>query len=404
MIFRFSLYGFLKNQQYYEPFLFLAFMEKGLTFFQIGLLIAFREICFNLFEAPSGAVADLAGRRRCMIFCFASFIVSFLIFGLSCALWHLFAGMFFFALGDAFRTGTHKAIIFDWLAMQDRAAECTKVYGITRSWAKVGSALSALIAAGLVFYTGRYSTVFLFTAIPYALGLVNVSFYPKALDGEKKQVSIARMAQHLWSALRQSVARAQLRRLLVESMCLNGALKSTKDYVQPVLKQAAVALPIFVALHDKKRAAVLVGVVYCVLNLMSGVASRLSHRFPRGLGGEDKAARTIWWAELLFFVGLTLALLHGQLAAAIALFIAVRLLQDIWQPMLVSRVNAGCDPAMSATVLSIESQARSIYTLVLAPLLGLMVDHFQHLWPVGALGALTAAAILLLYRKERPGA
>jgi hypothetical protein len=31
MLFRFSLYGFLKNQQYYDPFLILAFLDKGLS-------------------------------------------------------------------------------------------------------------------------------------------------------------------------------------------------------------------------------------------------------------------------------------------------------------------------------------------------------------------------------------
>ena len=30
MLFRFSLYGFLKNQRYFEPFLVLVFLEKGL--------------------------------------------------------------------------------------------------------------------------------------------------------------------------------------------------------------------------------------------------------------------------------------------------------------------------------------------------------------------------------------
>ena len=38
MLSRFCLYGFLKNQQYYDPFLVLAFREKGLSFAAIGLL------------------------------------------------------------------------------------------------------------------------------------------------------------------------------------------------------------------------------------------------------------------------------------------------------------------------------------------------------------------------------
>ena len=132
MLVRFCLYGFLKNQKYYEPFLVLAFLEKGLSFFDIGLLIAFREIAINLFELPSGAAADLYGRRRSMILSFACYLVAFAVFAASSAMWTLFAAMFFFALGEAFRSGTHKAMIFDWLALEGRPHEKTRVYHCER--------------------------------------------------------------------------------------------------------------------------------------------------------------------------------------------------------------------------------------------------------------------------------
>jgi MFS family permease len=147
MLFRFSLYGFLKNQQYYDPFIILAFREKGLEFFVIGLLIGFRELCINLFEVPTGAIADLCGRRRSMILSFVSYIISFAVFAASTVLWQLFAAMLFFAVGEAFRTGTHKAMILNWLRLQGRESEKTKTYGFTRSWAKIGSAVSVVIAA-----------------------------------------------------------------------------------------------------------------------------------------------------------------------------------------------------------------------------------------------------------------
>ena len=81
MIGRFSLYGFLKNQQYYDYFLILAFRQMGLSYFAIGILVAFREIMINLMEIPTGGVADLCGRRGSMIFSFVSYIISFAIFG-----------------------------------------------------------------------------------------------------------------------------------------------------------------------------------------------------------------------------------------------------------------------------------------------------------------------------------
>ncbi|TFH33821.1 MAG: MFS transporter, partial [Dehalococcoidia bacterium] len=70
MLWRFSLYGFLKNQRYFEPFIILFFLQRGLSFTQIGFLIGFRELFINLAEIPSGAIADLFGRRRCMMLSF----------------------------------------------------------------------------------------------------------------------------------------------------------------------------------------------------------------------------------------------------------------------------------------------------------------------------------------------
>ena len=64
LLFRFSLYGFLKNQRYFEPFIILFFLDQGLSFTLIGVLVAIREFSTNLMEIPSGALADLYGRRQ----------------------------------------------------------------------------------------------------------------------------------------------------------------------------------------------------------------------------------------------------------------------------------------------------------------------------------------------------
>jgi hypothetical protein len=53
MITRFSLYGFLKNLDFSEPFLILFYLSIGLNFFQIGILVSFQNICVNLMEIPA---------------------------------------------------------------------------------------------------------------------------------------------------------------------------------------------------------------------------------------------------------------------------------------------------------------------------------------------------------------
>lgn len=401
MLFRFSLYGFLKNQQYYEPFLLLVLLEKGLSFTQIGLLIGFREICINVMEIPTGAIADVAGRRRSMILSFLAYIASFLIFAFAQPIWTLLAAMLLFSLGEAFRTGTHKAIIFDWLNREGRADEKTRVYGYTRSWSKIGSAVSAVIAAGLVFATGRFSSVFVYCTIPYALGIINFMGYPSYLDGPADgKASIAGVLRTLYDSFGQCVKSASLRRLLTESMCFEGTFKVCKDYLQTIIRSAALVIPLSVlaGYSDAQRTAVLAAPIFLVLYLLGSWASRHAHVLADRAGGEDRGAAWLWWAYLAMFAVIAGASSLGVPSAAIPAFVALALVENFWRPILVSRFADHADPARQATVLSIESQGKSFVAAGMAPLLGLAVDHMpadMKFLPVGLVGVLVASAMIL---------
>ena len=98
----------------------LAFLEAGLTFVEVGGLIALRELATNFLEIPSGAAADVWGRRRALMVSFGAYVISFLAFGLASSPAMFIPAMLLFSVGEAFRTGTHKAMIFAWLKEQGR--------------------------------------------------------------------------------------------------------------------------------------------------------------------------------------------------------------------------------------------------------------------------------------------
>lgn len=400
MIKRFSLYGFLKNQRYFEPFLILVFLEKGLTFFEIGLLIGFREVCINLLEVPSGAAADLYGRRRSMIFSFGAYILSFATFALSQTVFGLIAAMFLFALGDVFRTGTHKAMIFDWLKHENRIEEKTRVYGYTRSWSKMGSALSVLIAAGLVFYSGKYSHIFWFSIPPYLLAILNFWGYPRYLDGDlTAKLSLRQVLNHFREGFKLTWNNLNLRRLVIESMNYEGLYKAIKDYLQPVIHQTALALPIFLAGRDSQRAAVLIGAVYFLLHFLSGLASRHSHFLAQRFRTEVNASGFLWLLYSGFFLILTIAFWFNWHALMITCFVGLAMAQNFWRPLLVSRFDDYAPPEMGATILSIESQSKSVATMVFAPILGFLVDQLGF-WPLGVLGMSVSILVLILFYQK----
>lgn len=407
MIRRFSLYGFLKNQKYYEPFIILFFLEKGLSFTEIGFLVAFRELCINLMEIPSGAVADLYGRRRSMMLSFLAYIVSFALFSIGRDYPHFFVAMFFFSIGEAFRTGTHKAMIFTWLRLRDRADEKVKVYGYTRSWSKIGSACSILFATFFVIAGNNYTSVFYYSIIPYLLGLVNFLGYPKELDGRPdKNAGPGVVFSHFRNALRRSVQVRPLRRLIVESMAFEGVFKASKDYLQPILKSLALSIPVFVAIDETRRSAILVGVVYFVLHLGSAWASRKSHRIADLAGGERAGSRLLWKVNFLAYGLLVPLLFLGYYVPAVIAFVCLHLLQNVWRPILISRFQSFAAWGEGATVLSIESQAKTVSTMIIAPLLGFAVDLAGargpggEFWPAAAVGVLAAFYILATMKKD----
>jgi len=435
MLFRFSLYGFLKNQRYFEPFLILALLARGVPFWLLGVLISVREIAINLMEIPSGAVADVLGRRRSMIASFAAYIVSFVLFafatparlGQAGMIAGLFAAMVLFSVGEAFRTGTHKAMIFAWLRRQGRADEKTKVYGFTRSWSQIGSAVCALIAPVLVIVFRDYEVVFLACLVPYALNIVNFLSYPSYLDGDTgRRRNVGEVVATLAAALRRSLRHRPLRRLLAESMGFEGTFKVSKDFLQPVLKTAAVGVlagavaswPWLGRLGDVQRTALLVGLVYAVLHVLSSVASRRADALARRAGSDERGGRWLWTMNLGCFVLLSGSLLLGlagrpgaALAGAVVAFVALFILQNFWRPILIGRVADQSDEKQMATVLSVESQCKSLFAAVLAPALWWTVGRTTE-WlgegeplrflPVGLLGVAVAAAMLLT--SPRPAA
>ncbi len=376
MIARFALYGFLKNQQYYEPFFMLALLEKGVSFTIIGLLVSVREITVNLLEVPSGYMADRWGRRRCMSLSMAAYIVSFLLLYACLDAWGLAVAMVLFGTGEAFRSGTHKAMIMHWAELNGRKSELTRIYGYTRSWSKIGSAVSAVAAGLIVSFSGTYSSVFLYSIPPYLLCLANVATYPPSLEagsgGKESESADSAAAGAAGSpgasapqGFLRSLMEGPLPRLLLASILFEGAYKSTKDYVQPFVKGM---------FGDISSTAFVVSGYYLVLALVATVSSRHAHRIEKSCGGRDSAGRLLWILAVVLYGALSLSLSLELGWAVLLAFLALASLQNLWRPLQIARISETAPSERLATVLSIDSQGRSAASFVLSPLAGWLVD------------------------------
>lgn len=387
--YKFSLYGFFKNLRLFDPFLLLYFVDAGLSYSEIGILYAFRELVINMFEILSGVIADVVGRKNAMIAAFVSYIVSFLLFyGLTSFAGFLLAFLFY-GLGDSFRTGTHKAMINAYLIRKGWQDEKVQYYGRTRSWSQRGAAISSLLSAGLLLYTGDYSLLFLLTALPYVFDLLLLSSYPSYLNGETKLTY-----RYLWPSVLQHVKelvvtmkRLSSAKALVLTSSFTGYYKAAKDYVQ-IIVTALAARVALQGLSEEQLIAVCIGLTYFGLYMFTSVASRNAYRFGRiGLSSRNSLI-------LLQVVGYGL----GCLAAisflmeyyllSLLLFGSIFIVQNLRRPLAVNFITTQFDEKIMASIMSVESQGETMFAALFALLLGIIVDLAGLGWGIGVLSVL----------------
>lgn len=391
--YKFCGYGFFKNLRFFDPFIILFFREMGLSFLQIGLLFSVREISVNLLEIPTGVLADTLGRRRAMIISFSAYLLSFVTFYLlGFNFWFSALAMILYAVGDTFRSGTHKAMILEYLRIQNIEHLKTDYYGRTRSCSQIGSALSSLIAATLVFYSGTYRIVFLASVLPYLIDLFLIITYPKELDGARRKEPVTWKVFFIFTkdSFREVFRNLRLRRTLMNTSLGSAAFKVSKDYLQPFLKTWALSLPLFLAVSIERRSAVLVGVAYFAIYLLSAQASRFAGEYRRRVGSTTHALNVNFLLNVFIYFLAGAGILLKMYPLSLVAFLGIFLVQNFQKPIMVGFVGEVTDSGRMATMLSVENQSRAIFVALFAPVIGYLVDSFS----VG--GGLIGYAVILL--------
>ncbi|OQY31693.1 MAG: hypothetical protein B6241_13385 [Spirochaetaceae bacterium 4572_59] len=371
--YKFCVYGFLKNLQFYEAFLILFLMEKGLSFTAIGTLYAVREISTNILEVPSGLAADVLGRKKTLAVSFLSYISSFLIFYFYTSYSFFLLAFFFYGAGEALRSGTHKGMIADYLTSRGMKNQMVDYYGHTRSWSQMGLALSSLIAGFIVFYTGRYDQIFLFSTFPFLADFLLILSYPKELDRSPGKSS--RRAR-LKGVLKESfnvLKSGRILKLLNNSALHTAYLKAMKDYIQPMMVSLILFLPLFAGRGGEDRSALLIGFLYFLIFILTSLASKNSYRL------EKSGIKNIPFLTLL--CGLTAGLLSGFFysihipSLAVFFFILIYVNENMRKPVLTGAISAAVDNAVLTSILSLQSQLKTLMTAFIAFLFGVIADH-----------------------------
>ncbi len=132
------------------PILTVFFLEKGLSFSQIMVLQTIAAIATVITEVPSGAIADLYGRKVSLMLSSLSFVIGLLLFVWSPNYLVLIAGQIFAGIAISFKSGADSSLIYDTLLKQDRIKDYMRIQSRGHSYF-LGAQIIGSILAGIFF-------------------------------------------------------------------------------------------------------------------------------------------------------------------------------------------------------------------------------------------------------------
>jgi len=380
LMWKFKFYGFFKNLKFFEPFLLIIFLAWNISLFQIGILIAIQEAIVFIFEVPSGIFADNRGKKTELMICFIFYIGSFIFYFMGPAFIMLILGAIFFGLGEAFRSGTHKAMEMQWMEREGLMNYKTYVYGRTRSYSLYGSAISSILAIIFILNIPGTRWIFILTIIPYIIDFILIATYPNYMNDH--QIAKGKYLKEFIKSLKNLkiiITDKMLRKGIFSSSVFDGTYKSLKDYIQPIMKLLIVALLVTFSLNANEDfyLFLVLGLIYAVFFLISSFSSRNSYKVQKKFKTSKKAMDLLFnlFAVSILLVGLFILLRFPLIIIILYLFIYV--IYNIRRPIMVDFLGDCMEKEQRATILSVEAQLRSLFIVIFAPIFGWIADNYS---------------------------
>ncbi|MDD2592000.1 MAG: MFS transporter [Erysipelotrichaceae bacterium] len=375
-IVKFSFYGFFKNLKFFEPYLLIYLNSLGYDLFAIGIFFAIRAGVTYVFEVPSAMVADYYGKKNELLICFGFYIISFILFLWARDFFVVALGMIFFGLGEAFRSGTHKAMILSYLEQKGWFDHKGFVYGRTRSYSLLGSALSAFLSIIFVLQLPALKWVFAISIVPYILDFILIASYPNSLNERfHQEKDLGSFWKNSIKQVRLIFSNNKILRVVFSGSSYDGVFKTIKDYIQPIMSMIILSAGVgtIASLSQDQSLKVYLGLIYGVFYIVSSMASKNIFKATSRFG-QVKVFEIMYDLMGILLILLSITVGNDLLYITMAIYFILYFMTDARRPTFLEVSSDHMDKEQRVTVLSIESQLRAFFMMIFAPVFGFIAE------------------------------
>jgi len=382
------LYTFIRNLDMSSSIWVLYLAYRGMSLLEIGLLEGIFHVTGMLFEVPSGAVADLFGRKKTVVAGRVLLTISCVIMLLSTSFWGFALGFIVQALSYNLNSGSEEALVYDSLKLCGREEEYLKINGRLNVLMEVSQAI-ATVAGGILAeysYTWCYVACIVIALLGLLPAVLMVEPDVEKTEGEQEAEQLKIGIKPEGNELQKDEAEmrmvinaegklgTRIRRHFQSSLDVlrnNKAIRSIVVYYSVIF--AAYTLLFFYSQQYFADLG-LNKVQISVIMLFAGGLSCLG-----ALGSEKLYA---WWKEKCGRYGAVVIALCivafglRKLPVAVGALLLSSFFNSVLYPIQSNALNKLIPSEQRATLISVNSMAFSVAMILFFPAVGALADCF----------------------------
>lgn len=348
---------------------------KGMSLTQLGLLETIFHITSFLMEVPTGAVADIFGRKISRIAGRAMSLISVIIL-LAAGDFLWFAVSFMFtALSYNLESGAGDALIYDSLKEIGEEDKYMKISGNKEVFYQIAGIVSFL--AGGYMATKSYGIAFTITIIAGTIAILQSFTFKEPTIGRKHE---ACGKENIFvKQIRDSISVVQnnprISFLIIFTEVIQTFCTCIFFYLQNYLKG-----------DGYNEAAI--GLVYAVTYLVSALTAPQVHKIERIIKEQG---------ILLLIPFFTVSCLWGIAFSSyhFIFFIVLMITEEVVYVAMSDYINKMIPSENRATILSFASMAFSFFMITVFPIVGILGDRYSLAFAIKCLGGLGTIFVLI---------
>ena len=350
------------------PIIVLFYEDHGLGLQDVFILKSVYSIAAVALEIPSGYLADVWGRRKCLILGCILFFLGYLCYSFTSTFAAFVIAEILLGTGQTLVNGADSALLYDTTVQYKKENLYLRYEGRITMIGNFAEAIAGIFGGLLAAYSLRYpfyaQALIAFSGIPTAFALQELNIKSKVQSPVQEIVRIIRYSL---------VTNKRLCYNIMFSGIIGAATLTMAWFVQPYLMYMNTPTSWF-------------GVIWTVLNLTVGIAALYSDRVDSYFGPKKMGILI-----LTFVAGGYVALAFNLTYAGLAILFVFYIIRGFATPILKGYINQMTFSEMRATVLSIRNFIIRLMFAAIAPFIGWLNDMYSL-----RIALLASAAIIMV--------